>query len=161
METHGLQLLTFRHGVGGISITQHMITSVSDTVEWDRGSERRGLWYSIVEPGRGILPTSRQFIPPTLTVHPLDEGRIIAIVPTNRDRVILLETATMSQVLTIPAGKTSRFLPIALSSFAHHSKTGIAVHCFAEGGKEYLQLWDFLITKIRNGPRNKRAAICW
>ena len=44
-----------------------------------------------------------QPIPPTLTVHALNEGRVIVIVPINRDCAILLETATTSQVLTIPA----------------------------------------------------------
>ena len=44
----------------------------------------------------------RQPTPPLLTMYPLDEGRIIAVVPETDDRTILLETATMSQVFSIP-----------------------------------------------------------
>jgi len=85
--------------------------------------------------------TSQQDLPPSLTVQPLDEGRIVAIVPTDRDRVVLLETATMLPVLTIPArGNLSVPLdrPVVLCASLENK---VAVHCFAEGGKEYLELW--------------------
>ena len=83
--------------------------------------------------------TSRQLLPPTLTVHPFDEGKIITIVPTDRDRVM----ATVSQVLTIPAQKnfpvpTDR-TAVLCASLEHK----VAAHCFAEGGKEYLELCGF------------------
>jgi hypothetical protein len=58
-----------------------------------------------------------------LTVYPLDEGRIIAIVPTTNDRVILLETATMSQVLSIPTQESPWLPPITPSFFAPRLKT--------------------------------------
>ena len=84
---------------------------------------------------------SEQLIPPTLTVRSLDKGRIVTVVPTNRDCVILLETATMSQVLTIPAQKN---LPIPTDRnvvLCASLEDKIAFHCFTEGGEEHLQLW--------------------
>ena len=86
---------------------------------------------------------SRQLIPPTLTAHPLDKGRIIVIVPIDRDRIILLQTATILQVLMIPA---QEYVPVptdrtAVLCASLENKT--AVHSFAKDGKEYLQLWKF------------------
>jgi len=86
---------------------------------------------------------SRQLLPPTLTVHPLDEGSIIVIVPTDRDRITILEADTMSQVHTIPAQKnlpvpTDRTVVVCASL-----RNKAAVHCFVEEGSEYLQLWRF------------------
>jgi hypothetical protein len=78
--------------------------------------------------------TSRQIITPTLTVHPFDEGRIIAIVPVARDGVMLLEPATMLQLLTIPTHTA-----VLCASL----KNKMVVHCFEEGDKVKLRLWKF------------------
>ena len=83
--------------------------------------------------------SSEQLLPHTLTVHPLDKGRIIAIVPTNRDRVILLETTTMSQVLTIPCQNNTNRTVVLCASLENE----IAVRRSARDGKECLQLWEF------------------
>jgi len=91
----------------------------------------------------GSPPSRQQLLPPTLTVHSLDEGRIIAIVPTDRDRIILLEAAAMSQVFTIPAQK-DLLVPINRTVIVCASlEKKVAVRCFSEGVKEYLQLWEF------------------
>jgi len=42
-------------------------------------------------------------LPPALIIHPLDKGKIIALIPVSRDRVVLLQTATVSEVFTVPA----------------------------------------------------------
>ena len=87
--------------------------------------------------------------PPTLAVYPLDKGRIITTVPTTNDCVILLETATMSQVLLIP---TRSILSIAvdhtltLDASLEHK---VAAHYFAEGDKSYLQVSEFLQRRPR------------
>ena len=89
---------------------------------------------------KGPVP-SEQPIPPAFAVHSLDHGRIISIVPTDRDRVILLETDTMSQFLTIPAPKN---LPAPIDHtvvLCASLENKIAVHHFSEGSKEHLQLW--------------------
>jgi len=85
----------------------------------------------------------QQLLPPTATVESLDEGRIIAIVPTDLDRVILLEAATMSKVLTIPAQKD---LPVPTNQttvVCASLNRKVVVHCFGKGGEDYLQLWEF------------------
>ena len=87
-------------------------------------------------------PASQRIIAPTLTVHPFDEGRIIAIIPVTRDRVTLLESATMLRLLTIPA--VNRTIPTDCSVvFCASLKGRMTVHCFEEGGKGRLQLWRF------------------
>ena len=105
-----------------------------------------GVGIQLLALDEGYAP-SQELIPPALTVHPLDKGRIIAVilanVPTNRHRVILLEMDTMSEVLRIPAQKN-------LSVPTDHTAVPCAsldketvVHCYVEGGKAYLQLWSF------------------
>ena len=81
--------------------------------------------------------------PPPLTTSPMDEGRIVTIVPTTNDRIILLETSTMSQVLSIP---TRKVIPVATDRTVvlHASfKNEVAVCCFEEWLKNGLQMWEF------------------
>ena len=78
----------------------------------------------------------RQPTPPPPAMYPLDKGRIITIVPATNGRVILLETATMSQVSSIPANDRITVLCASLEN-------KIAVHCFEEQAKGYLQMWKF------------------
>jgi len=83
----------------------------------------------------------QQVVPPALTVRPLDEGKIVTIVPTDRDRVILLEVATMSEVFTIPA-QGGLLIPIDRTVIICASlENKIAVYCLAEGHNVMLQLW--------------------
>ena len=85
--------------------------------------------------------SSRQVTPP-LATYPLDEGRIIAIVPVTKDPVILLETVTMSQVLSIPNQDTTTTCDVTVLCASLQNK--IAVCCFMEaGGEGYLQVWEF------------------
>ena len=118
------------------------ITSVSMLSNGTVVANAAGIGIQLLNLDDGSTP-SPQLIPPTLTVHSLDKGRIIAIVPINRNRVILLETNAMSQVLEIPAQK-HLLVPIdrAIILYALLRKK-IAVHCFAEGGQGYLQLRGF------------------
>ena len=84
----------------------------------------------------------QRFIPPALVIHPVEGSRVIAVVPTSRDRIILLETSTMSHVLTISTQKNlpvSADRPVILCASLQHD---VAARCFTEGNKEYLQLWE-------------------
>ena len=79
-----------------------------------------------------------------LTVRSLDKGRIIAVVMANRDCVVLVQVTNMDRILKIPAPKglsipTDRVVVLCASL-----EKEIAVHCFAEGGKDYLQLWKLV-----------------
>ena len=99
-------------------------------------------------PGSGIQLLSleqghappRKPTPPALTVYPLDRGRIIATFLKTDDFVILLETATMSQVLSIPTRKILSVTAdntLTLDASLEHK---IAAHYVAEGDKGYLQV---------------------
>ena len=119
-----------------------IITSVSTLSNGTVVANVSGSGIQMLSLDKGYVP-SQELAPSALTVHPLDRGRIIAIVPTDRDGVILLETASMSQVLKIPGQKkfsvsTDRTVVLCASL-----ENKIAVHCSARGGKEYLQLWKF------------------
>ena len=90
-----------------------------------------------------------QPIPPALTVYPLDKGKILAITPADRTSVILLETATMQEVFTIRSHK-NRPVPTDRSVILCASlENEIALYCFEDGGKEYLQLWESLSYRPR------------
>ena len=79
----------------------------------------------------------------TLTVHTLDHGNIIATLPAGRDHIVLLETAAMSELHKIPVWD-SRGIPTKRSAVLCASlKNGVAVYCFGEGRRRFLQLWKF------------------
>ena len=80
-----------------------------------------------------------QHTPPTLATYPLDKGRIIAIVPTTEDRVILLETATMLQIFSIFTRKGSNRTVVFHASLENK----VALLCFAEEKMCCLQMWEF------------------
>ena len=102
----------------------------------------------------------QQPTPPPLTVSPLDEGRIITIIPTTNDRIVLLETSTMSQVLSIPFPE---YLPgIADTTLVLHAsvKNKIAVFRVAGWLESYVQIWEFSHEHPRwTGPTDDRASI--
>ena len=98
--------------------------------------------------GIQLLDLEMRYTPPRqptasiLTVHAFDEGNIIAIVPTNLDRITLLESATMSLVLTIPARThmiPTDLPPILCASLKHR----IAFLPFQDSAGAYLEMWRF------------------
>ena len=110
------------------------VTSVSTLSNGTVVANVRGSGIQLLRLGQEDV-SLRQPTPPSLTVYSLDEGRIIATVPTTNDRVILLETATMSRVHSIP--DTNRtVLDISLQ----HE---VAVLCFKEWGDHCLQIRSF------------------
>ena len=78
----------------------------------------------------------------TLAMHTFDEGNIIAILPTTRDHVKLVNSATMSPVFTVPARTwpipTGR-PPILCASLQYN----IAVCGFEDRNKTHRELWRF------------------
>ena len=77
-----------------------------------------------------------------LTIRPLDEGNIIAVVPTNRDRITLLESATLSPLHIIPARPHNILTdrpPILCASLKHR----IAVYSFKSDYIARLEMWRF------------------
>ena len=78
-----------------------------------------------------------------LTVEVFDEGKIIAILPTTRDHITLLDSTTMSLLLKIPAQNfpltPAHHATILCASHQHL----MAVYCFKEGNTGFMQLWGF------------------
>ena len=83
---------------------------------------------------------------PALTVDAFDEGRIIAVHQTTRDRILLLELATMSELFALPLN--TRKIPTDRSPVLCASlENKLAIYNFEEGGRERLELWS------QHGPR--------
>ena len=78
-----------------------------------------------------------------LTVHAFDQGRITAIFPTSRDHILLLETATMSQLLKIPVCNTGLTPADDTTILCASHKSLTAVYYFEERSRGFLQLWRF------------------
>ena len=91
----------------------------------------------------GGHPPSQQPTISALSVEAFDEGKIVAIFPTSRDNITLLDSATMSQLLKIPAQSSpltpSRHTTILCGT---HEKL-MAVYCFEDGNTWFMQLWGF------------------
>ena len=103
---------------------------------------------NIVGSGIQLLNLDEEYSPPqqptisTLTVQVFDEGNIIAITPTSCDHITLLESATMSPLLTIPAQDysiTADHPPILCASLQYNT----AVYCFEGSSETHLELWRF------------------
>ncbi|KAF9644576.1 hypothetical protein BDM02DRAFT_927883 [Thelephora ganbajun] len=142
MKTHGLQLFDVSTRRWRHFDHPATITSVSAMSNGIAVANATGSGIQLLSLDEEYAP-SRQPIASALAVYTLDEDRIIAIVPNELNRVILVEQATMSRVLTIPA-QTGYSIPtdrtvILCTSHENH----MAVHCFEEGAKGNLQLWKF------------------
>ena len=86
---------------------------------------------------------SQQQTTSALSVHALDRGNIIAVLPPTRDSVVLLRSATMLSLHKIPA-QGGRIIPTDRPAVLCASlRNTMAVYCFEEGDKESLQLWRF------------------
>ena len=104
-------------------------------------------------PGSGIQllqlnqedASPQQPTPPPLTMHPLDKGRIVAIVPTTDDHVILVETATLSQIFSTPTKKATNHVVVFYASLENK----VMVLYLEEGDGGYLQMWEFSRQRLR------------
>jgi len=141
IETHGLQLFNasarrWRH-------FDHpaRISSVSTLSNGIVVANAAGLGIQLLSLDEGYA-TSRQLDMPALAVRHLGEDGVVAVVPTELDRFILVELATMSQVHTIPTQgnhSTSTDRTVLCASLGNK----MAVYCFEEGDKANVQSWKF------------------
>ena len=136
--THGLQLFNFSTRRWRYLNHPTAIKSVFTLSNGTVVATVLGSGIQLLSLDEGYAP-SRQLIPPTLSVEHFDEDRIITVVPITCDRIIFLESSTMLQRLTIPGEYHSRHTPVLCASL----KNTMAVHSFAKGGEEHLQLWKF------------------
>jgi hypothetical protein len=139
MDTHGLQLLDISTRRWRHFEYPHTMTSSLLPAKRDHSGGRCGLWYSIVEPGRGIRPISQPNMS-ALTVHAFDQGKSSLF---SR----LAETASCCWSGP-PCRSSSQYvprtprnsLPIAPRSFVHHLKTAWQFIVLKEWVK-VMQLW--------------------
>ena len=142
METHGLELFNtstqrWRH-------FDHpaIMTSISPLSNGSLVANVEGSGVQLLDLSGGNAPF-QQLRFPVLTVDPLDEGRIIAILTTGtRNHIALLESSNMSQLFTMltpnDCASPDR-TPVLCASLQHR----VAVHCREEGNEEYVLLWRF------------------
>ena len=119
------------------------ITSVSALPNGTAVANVTGSGIQLLSLDEGYTPP-RQPTASILTVHILDKGKIIAIVPTNRDRITLLESATMSPLLTIPAGAhtiPTDLPPILCASLKH--RIALCSLQYADDKAALLEMWRF------------------
>lgn len=90
----------------------------------------------------GCTPSEQTTIS-ALTVHVFDQDRIIAIFPTRSDYFVLLEPATMSQLLKIPVPNPSQTPTDCATILCASHDHLMAVYYFEEGSRGFLQLWRF------------------
>jgi WD40 repeat protein len=93
-----------------------------------------------VEPAGSLDPAISISV---LTIHPLDQGKIIVVLPTSRDSIILLEVATMKQLLKIPVPRNSPTPTNHTRVFCASLANKVAVYSFNEREQGYIQLWKF------------------
>ena len=103
---------------------------------------------NFVDSGLQLLNLDRDYIVSqestvhALTIHALDGGRLIAILPISRDRIVLLRAATASKFVTIPIQNTDTIpidgTPILCASLRNH----MAVYYFEERERGQIQLWE-------------------
>ena len=93
----------------------------------------------------GHTTPSQQPTISTLAVNILDQDGTIAVFPTSRDHIALLESATMSQLLKITVPKTHR-MPTDYTTVIWASRENLmAVYYFEDErtGEGFLQSWRF------------------
>jgi WD40 repeat protein len=93
-----------------------------------------------VEPAGSLDPAISISV---LTIHPLDRGKVITILPTSRNFITLVEVATMKQLLTIPVPRNSPTPTNHTRIFCASLVNSVAVYSFNKRGQEYIQMWEF------------------
>jgi WD40 repeat protein len=102
-----------------------------------------GSGIQLLSVGGGQAPPKR---PPifALAMHTFDQDRIVSILPTSCDHIVLLETATMSQLLKISIHDTRRQTPTGHATILCASRENLmAVDYFKKGNRGFLQSWEF------------------
>ena len=87
---------------------------------------------------------SQQPTIPALAVHTFDKkNEIIAVTPTTRDRIVLLELATMSRLLTIPVQESHHINPDPVNILCASLEDNVAVCWRGSWFRGLMQLWGF------------------
>ena len=142
METPGLQLFD-------VSKRRWRHIEYPDTAKSVSSLPNGTVTADFVDSGVQLLSLDGEYVAsqqPTITaftVRAFDQDRIIAILPPSRDRIALLELATMSQLLTAPPLGTHIIPPERTAILCASLDNQMAVCSFKVKGVELLQLWEF------------------
>ena len=119
-----------------------MVNSVSSLKNGTMVANSAGSGIQLLSLAGGHSPSQQPTIS-ALTVEAFDEGKIIAIFPTTRDHITLLDSTTMSRLLRIPA-QNSPLTPAHNTTIlcASHEHL-MTVYCFKEENTKFMQLWGF------------------
>ena len=142
METHGLQL--FDISTQRLKHIDHpdTMTSVSSLQNGTVVANFAGSGIQLLSLDGGHASSQQPTIS-VLAMDTFDEDRIIAIFPTTRDHIALLETATMSQLLKIPVQDTGPAPTNHTTILCASHGNLVAVRYFEEGHRGFLQSWRF------------------
>jgi len=140
MQTHGMQLFNIPMKRWRGFDHPATITSVSTLSNGIVVANSPGSGIQLLNLDSGYGPSGRP-ITPAVAVHSIDPDGIVAMFPATRDHIILLRATIMVRLTRIPT--RGAFLAdntvVPCASLVHE----MAVYCFIEGGKKYLQLWKF------------------
>ena len=141
MRTNGLQLFNITAKRWKQFDHPATIMSVSTLSNGTVVADAAGSSIQLLSLDGGYAP-SRQLIAPALRVYTFNDNRIIAIVPLIQTCVMLLESTAMLPLLTIP-GQGDGLSVLRAVVLCASLESFTAVRCFAEDGKENMQLWRF------------------
>ena len=142
METHGLQIFN-------VSTRRWRHIEYPDTATSVSSLPNGTITANFVGSGVQLLNLDGEYVAsrqPTITaftVHAFDQDRIIAILPPSRDRIALLELATMSELLTAPPLGTHIIPPERTAILCASLDNQMAACSFKVKETELLQLWKF------------------
>lgn len=141
-KAHGLQVFNISRRIVRRLEYSNAVTSLSSLQNGTVVANVAGSRIQLLSLDGWHAPSQQSTIS-ALTVQDFDQGKIIAIITTDREHVVLLETASMSKLLKIPVRET-RLTPTDHSTIlcASHKKS-MAVYYFKVDGIMFLELWRF------------------
>ena len=142
METYGLRLFNVSTRSSRHFEHPDIMASVSCLQNGTVVANFAVLGVQLLSLHQGHTP-SQQPTTPVFMVQVFDEGRIIAIFPTSRDQIVLLEPATMSGLLKIPV-RNSYLTPADRPTVLCVSCENLLAVCYVrEKNRGFLQWWGF------------------
>ena len=142
MKTHGLQLFNVSTQRWRRIEHPHTMTSISSLPNGTVVANTAGTEIRLLNLDGGLTAPQRPIMS-SLTVHSMDEGKIITILPTSRDCILLLEATTMKPLLKIPVQKTHPTPTHTPRVFCASLDKRLAFYSFNGRKKRYIRSWGF------------------
>ena len=141
-EGPGLETVTISTGLRTYFYFPATVTSISTLSTGTAVVNLQGSGIQLMRLDQERAPP-RQPTPPALAAYPLDNGRIMTVVLTTYDHIILLETANMSHVFSVPTWEDPSVATNSTVFLCASLQNKIAVCRFEKGAEAYLQMWEF------------------